>query len=63
MAALLSLKSYDSDSAGSTSENDEKIDGFNAHLEPLDKSNSIAASMMLVSAPTVESTVRNELYL
>ncbi|XP_076466522.1 pre-mRNA-processing factor 17-like [Babylonia areolata] len=54
MAALLSLRDYDSDSEGSNSEQDQN-DGFNAHLQPLDKSNSISSSMMLVSAPEVES--------
>ena len=59
MAALLSLKNYDSDSGASNDEKDEQTDEFSAHLQPLDKPKSIAASMVLVSAPTVESTVRN----
>ena len=59
MAALLSLKSYDTDSGESNDEKDEQTDEFNAHLKPLDKTKPIAANMMLVSAPTIESTVRN----
>ncbi|KAK7108013.1 pre-mRNA-processing factor 17-like [Littorina saxatilis] len=55
MAGLLSLQNYDSGSEGSNDEKDEKSDGFNAHLQPVDKTKSIAANMMLMSAPEVES--------
>lgn len=57
MAALLSLQGYDSDSTDSKSE-EEKSDGFNDHFQPIDKSKSVAASIILAAAPEVESIVR-----
>ena len=57
MAALLSLQNYESGSEGSNEEHDENTDEFNAHLKPVDKPNSVAASLMLIPAPEVESNV------
>lgn len=57
MAALLSLQNYDSDSGASNDDKEDQDDGFNAHLRPVDKSKSIAASMALVLAPEVVPSV------
>ncbi|KAK7492072.1 hypothetical protein BaRGS_00016736 [Batillaria attramentaria] len=56
MAALMSLRHYDSDSDASNDEKEEQNDGFNAHLQPIDKSKSVGASMALVLAPEVETS-------
>ncbi|KAL8611364.1 pre-mRNA-processing factor 17 [Nucella lapillus] len=55
MAALLSLKGYDSDSDKSSNEESVQTDGFNAHLQPVDKSRPTSSNMILMSAPEVES--------
>lgn len=59
MAAFSALQAYGTDSSESENEETGEVkEGFMAHLKPIDKTNSVAATLALNLAPDVAVKVR-----